>query len=132
MHSFQVLLHILLISYWCCQLYLYTCSLCWKRTCLAWGKHVLVILFSLLDKEGQSSSINCLLLLSVTLAFLFLGSSLFTVTVNAWYNPGSGSVHLFSLTCISGLTTSNTIFLHSSLESNATASSLFWTSWPFI
>lgn len=79
-----------------------------------------------------SSAINCLLLLSVTLAFLFLGSSLFTVTVNVWYNPGSGSVHLFSLTCISGLATSNTIFLHSSLESNATASSLFWTSWPFI
>lgn len=135
MHSFQVLLHILLVSYWCCQLYLYTCSLCWKKTCLVWGKHALVISYYFLcwiKKREQSSAINCLLLLSVTLAFLFLGSSLLAVTVNAWYNPGSGSVHLFSLTCISGLATSNTIFLHSSLESNATASSLFWTSWPFI
>lgn len=91
-----------------------------------------IILFFLLDEKGQSSAIICSLLLSVTLAFLFLGSSLLTVTVNACYNPGSGSVHLFSLTCISGLATSNTIFLHSSLESNATASSRFWMSWPFI
>lgn len=53
-------------------------------------------------------------------------------SASAW-NPdvcvcGGGS----SLTWLSGLATSSTMLVHSSLESAATASRLFWTSWPLI
>lgn len=37
-----------------------------------------------------------------------------------------------SPTWVSGLATSSTMLVHSSLESAATASCLFWTSWPLI
>lgn len=133
-YNFQVLLHILLISYQCCQLYLYACLFCLlKKIAYLWVKkpwqyHII----SSVGYKLQSCATIFFLLLLGTLAFLLLSSSLLTVTVNVQYNPGPGSVHLFTLTCSSGLATSNTIFLHSSLESNATASSRFWTSCPLI
>ncbi len=54
------------------------------------------------------------------------------VSVSGWkIQYVSVSVWSF-LTCISGLATSSTMFLHSSLESAAIASSLSCTSWPLI
>lgn len=133
-YSFQVLLHILLISYQCCQLYLYTCLFCLlKIIAQLWAKKPWQ--YHIISSVGYKGAKFCNYLFPPFVRNFGIPPSQQFISYSdseVQYNPGPGSVHLFTLTCSSGLATSNTIFLHSSLESNATASSRFWTSCPLI